>query len=300
MKSLLKGFVAFLRLEHNFSEHSIVAYTTDVKRFADYLHQHCPDIAIEAIDHTHCEVYLYYLNELGINRNSQARTLSGLKTFYKYLITNEVITENPLQIIDAPELHRKIPDVLTVQEIERLCATIDHSTPEGVRNRAMIETMYGCGLRVSELTTLSLSGLHFDAGLIRVIGKNNSERLVPINEQAIKHIMFYLQTIRQHLTIKIDGEDTVFLNRRGSPLSRVMVFLVVKEAAQKAVLTKNVSPHTLRHSFATHLYEGGADLRAIQDMLGHKSIITTEIYTKVDTQYLRDTLIQFHPRNNRV
>ena len=280
MKSLLKGFAAFLHLERNFSEHSIAAYTADVKRFADYLNQQHTDIAIEAIEPIHCEEYLYYLNELGIDRNSQARTLSGLKTFYKYLITDEVITEHPLQTIDAPKLHRKIPDVLTVEEIEQLCATIDHSTPEGVRNRAIIETMYGCGLRVSELTDLN-------------------ERLVPINEQAIKHIMFYLQTIRQHLTIKASGEDTVFLNRRGSPLSRVMVFLVVKEAAQKAGITKNVSPHTLRHSFATHLYEGGADLRAIQDMLGHESITTTEIYTKVDNQYLRDTLIQFHPRNNR-
>lgn len=299
MKSLLKSFAAFLHLERNFSEHSIAAYTADVKRFTDYLNQQYPDVAVEAIDHTHCEAYLFYLNELGIDRNSQARTLSGLKTFYKYLIVDEVITEHPLQIIDAPKLHRKIPDVLTVEEIEQLCATIDHSTPEGVRNRAIIETMYGCGLRVSELTDLNLSGLHFEAGLIRVIGKNNRERLVPINEQATKHIMFYLQTIRQHLTIKASGEDTVFLNRRGSPLSRVMVFLVVKEAAQKAGIAKNVSPHTLRHSFATHLYEGGADLRAIQDMLGHESITTTEIYTKVDNQYLRDTLIQFHPRNNR-
>jgi integrase/recombinase XerD len=210
LKSLLKGFAAFLHLERNFSEHSIAAYTADVKRFADYLNQQHTDIAIEAIEPIHCEEYLYYLNELGIDRNSQARTLSGLKTFYKYLITDELITEHPLQTIDAPKLHRKIPDVLTVEEIEQLCATIDHSTPEGVRNRAMIETMYGCGLRVSELTALSLSGLHFEAGLIRVIGKNNRERLVPINEQAIKYIMFYLQTIRQHLTIKTDGEDTVF------------------------------------------------------------------------------------------
>lgn len=296
---MIKSFAAFLRLELNFSEHSILAYTADVRRFAEFLKQQYPNISLEKIDHTHVEQYLYYLNELGINTNSQARTLSGIKAFYKYLLADEVIAEHPLQLIDAPKLHRKIPDVLTVQEIDQLCAAIDHSTPEGIRNRAIIETLYGCGLRVSELTGLLISSLHLEASLIRIIGKGNRERLVPINEQAAKHIGFYMQSVRQQMSIKIAGEDTVFLNRRGSPLSRVMVFLVVKGAAEKAGIDKNVSPHTLRHSFATHLYEGGADLRAIQDMLGHESITTTEIYTKVDNQYLRDTLIQFHPRNER-
>lgn len=296
---MIKSFAAFLRLELNFSEHSILAYTADVRRFAEFLSQQYPDISLEKIEHIHVEQYLYCLNELGINTNSQARTLSGIKAFYKYLLADEVITEHPLLLVDAPKLHRKIPDVLTVQEVDQLCAAIDHSTPEGIRNRAIIETLYGCGLRVSELTGLLVSSLHLEASLIRVIGKGNRERLVPINEQAAKHIGFYMQSVRQQMAIKIAGEDTVFLNRRGSPLSRVMVFLVVKGAAEKAGITKNVSPHTLRHSFATHLYEGGADLRAIQDMLGHESITTTEIYTKVDNQYLRDTLIQFHPRNER-
>jgi integrase/recombinase XerD len=226
---------------------------------------------------------------------SQARILSGVKAFYKYLAVENLISANPAEFLEAPKMQRKLPEVLDVSEIERMMGSIDQSKPEGVRNRAILETLYSCGLRVSELTGLRLSGLYRDSGYIRVIGKGDKERLVPIGTEALKRIDLYLDNVRCHLPVKAADSDTVFLNNRGTALSRVMVFYVIKDLARKAQITKKVSPHTFRHSFATHLIEGGADLRAVQQMLGHESITTTEIYTHIDREYLREVLRTFHP-----
>jgi integrase/recombinase XerD len=227
---------------------------------------------------------------------SQARIISGIKAFYRYLMMEDLLKQDPTQLLEAPKIRRKLPDVLSFDEIESIIAQIKAGTPEGQRNRAILETMYSCGLRVSEVVNLNISRLHFDAGFIRVIGKGDKERLVPIGRDAIKYINIYLEEIRVHVPVKKGFEDTLFLNRRGSALSRVMIFLVIKELTAAAGITKQVSPHTFRHSFATHLVEGGADLRAVQEMLGHESITTTEIYTHLDREFLRDTLQRFHPR----
>lgn len=295
--ALQNGFAAFLRLERRFSEHSIAAYLADVQRFGQYLADHHPSSSqLITASSQQVEQFLLYLNDLGITANTQARTLAGIKAFYKYLLIDEQITDYPLQLIDAPKLQRKLPDILLPNEIESICAAIDHSTPQGMRNRAIIETLYASGLRVSELTALRLSGLLLEQGLLRIWGKGKRERLVPIHAAAAAHLSQYMSHVRVHTAVQSEAEDVVFLNNRGSALSREMVFLIVQKAAKQAHINKKVSPHTFRHSFATHLYEGGADLRAIQVMLGHKAITTTEIYAKVDVQYLRDTLVQFHPR----
>ena len=227
---------------------------------------------------------------------TQARVLSGIKSFFGYLVLEEVIRKDPTELLEAPKLKRTLPSVLSVKEIGLLLGAIDHSTPEGQRNRAMLEVMYSCGLRVSELITLKLSGLYLDIGFVKVIGKGNKERLVPIGHEASKHVMLYKEHVRVHVPVKQGQEDFVFLNRRGSSLSRVMVFLFLKDLAKKAGIATNIHPHTLRHSFATHLVEGGADLRAVQEMMGHRSITTTEIYTHLDRAYLRSTLEKYHPR----
>ena len=238
-----------------------------------------------------------WLNELGLDVRSQARLISGIKAFYKYLLVEDILVEDPTELLETPRLNRKIPEVLNYEEIQRLLAAIDLSEPHGLRNRAMLETLYACGLRVSELINLRISNLYLDIGFVKVLGKNDKERLVPIGEEAVKHIGFYVEGVRRHLKIKKDSENVLFLNRRGSKLSRIMVFLVIKELAKLAGIEKNISPHTFRHSFATHLIEGGADLKAVQDMLGHESITTTEIYTHLDTDYLKETVLNFHPRN---
>ena len=228
---------------------------------------------------------------------SQARIISGIKSFYKYLLFEGEIKEDPSQLIEAPKLGRKLPDTLDINEIDRLLESIDHSTPEGTRNRAILETLYSCGLRVSELITLRLSHLYMEAGYVRVIGKGDKERLVPIGREAIKYINIYKDEVRNHITIKPGNEDYVFLNRRGAKLTRVMIFTIIKNLAKTAGIRKNISPHTFRHSFATHLIEGGADLRAVQEMLGHESITTTEIYTHLDRSYLQQVIKEFHPRS---
>ncbi|MCB0563801.1 MAG: site-specific tyrosine recombinase XerD [Phaeodactylibacter sp.] len=294
----IKGFEAYLLLERSLSAHTAQAYLSDLDKLQQFLklrdYTHSPlDIGAPQL-----EEFLQWLNNLGLAARSQARLISALKTFYKYLILENLTEADPTEMIDAPRLGRKIPEVLSYVEIQRMLAAIDLSHPQGTRNRAMLETLYACGLRVSELTQLRLSCLYLDIGFVKVIGKGNKERIIPIGEEAIKHIQLYLQSVRRsQMNIKKGQEDILFLNRRGKALSRVMVFHVVKETAAAAGIEKNVSPHTFRHSFATHLIEGGADLKAVQDMLGHESIITTEIYTHLDTDFLRQTILLYHPRN---
>ena len=234
----------------------------------------------------------------GIGANSQTRIISGVRAFFKFLLVDDAISEDPTEFVKRPRMERKLPEVLAISEVQAMIDTVDLSSVHGLRNRAMLETLYACGLRVSELTTLKLSNMHLDTGFIKVIGKSNRERMVPIGEVASKHIKNYIEHVRKHLNkIQKQDEDILFLNHRGTQLTRVMVFKIVKEAAEKAAIPKNVSPHTFRHSFATHLVEGGADLRAVQDMLGHESITTTEVYTHLDKEYLKETILQFHPRS---
>ncbi|UBM57176.1 site-specific tyrosine recombinase XerD [Marinilongibacter aquaticus] len=288
----IREFEHYLKLERGFSVHSIDAYVKDVRKLAQFSESTRPS-SISSADITRV---ISILNEIGLAQSSQARMLSAWRTFYKFLLLEEFITVDPTELIDSPKTNRKIPEVLHVHEIEAMCEAIDLSSHEGTRNRAILETLYSCGLRVSELNALRLSECHFEEGFVQITGKGNKSRLVPIGKQAIKYIALYIQHDRKQLEIEDKHQDFVFLNRRGKPLSRVMIFLIVKDLAEKAGLAKTVSPHTFRHSFATHLIEGGADLRAVQDMLGHVSISTTEIYTHLDRAYLQQTLQQFHPR----
>lgn len=296
----LKGFKAYLQLERSMSDNTVEAYLHDVEMLGEYIYAEQNNISIASIELKHLQQFLNYINELELTANTQARVISGIKAFFRYLLLEEAITKDPTVLLEAPKLRRALPVFLSIDEIEELFLAIDHSTPEGQRNRAILETMYGCGLRVSELTSLQISNLYLDVEFIKVIGKGNKERLVPIGSQAIKHIKLYREHVRSKLKkIKSGCEDILFLNRRGGQLSRVMVFLILKDLTEKSGIKKNIHPHTLRHSFATHLVEAGADLRAVQEMLGHKSITTTEIYTHLDRTYLRQTLEKFHPRYNK-
>ncbi len=296
----LNGFKAFMMLERALSEHTIEAYLGDVGKLATYLSLQGQELSPAQVETAQLEAFIFWLNGLGLGARSQARILSALKTFFKYLLTEDLIHVNPAETLEGPRLERHIPEVLSYEEIQRMLASIDLSEAQGTRNRAMLETLYACGLRVSELTNLRLTNLFLEVGFIKVIGKGNKERIVPIGEEAIKHIHFYEQGVRRlQKDIKKGSENILFLNRRGGKLSRIMVFMIVKDCAQKAGIEKNVSPHTFRHSFATHLIEGGADLKAVQDMLGHESILTTEIYTHLDTAYLRDTVLSYHPLYRR-
>lgn len=292
----IKGFTAYLQLERSLSANSVLAYVRDVEKLEQYLLAHNRQISPEQVTLEDLQSCAQWIAQLGMTATSQARIISGIKAFYRYLMMEDLLKQDPTQLLEAPKIRRKLPDVLSFDEIESIIARIKAGTPEGQRNRAILETMYSCGLRVSEVVNLNISRLHFDAGFIRVIGKGDKERLVPIGRDAIKYINIYLEEIRVHVPVKKGFEDTLFLNRRGSALSRVMIFLVIKELTAAAGITKQVSPHTFRHSFATHLVEGGADLRAVQEMLGHESITTTEIYTHLDREFLRDTLQRFHPR----
>ncbi|MCL4129185.1 UNVERIFIED_CONTAM: hypothetical protein GTU68_058101 [Idotea baltica] len=269
----------------------------DVTKLSEFVHLQLDDKTPSVLQLADLESFIVHMGSLGLGPRSQARMISGVKAYYKYLLLEDLIDDDPTSLLESPKLPKKIPEVLTVEEIDALFAAIDHSTPHGTRNRAILEVLYACGLRITELITLKLSNLYLDIGFIKVFGKNSKERLVPIGESAIKHLNIYIDTIRTQLP-KIDPiyEDFVFLNRRGRGLSRVMIFMIIKELAVEASINKNVSPHTFRHSFATHLVEGGADLRAVQEMLGHESITTTEIYTHLDKSYLRETLLNFHPR----
>ena len=295
-QSYIKHFKNYLRLERSLSGHSVEAYVHDADKLREYAELHGLAPSPTDITEEHLLGFLRYLTELGLSAHTQARFLSGIKAFFKYLLLENLIQEDPSELVESPRLPRKLPDVLSYPEIERMLEVIDHSTPEGTRNRAMLEVLYSCGLRVSELTSLQLTNCYFDIGFIRVLGKGDKVRLVPIGKDAIKYTEIYLNTIRNQLDVKKESEDIVFLNKRGGQLSRVMIFLIIKAVAEAAGITKNVSPHTFRHSFATHLIEGGASLRAVQEMLGHESIITTEIYTHLDRDYLRQVITEFHPR----
>lgn len=290
-----KGYKAWLQLEKSLSENSVEAYLHDIEMLTGYFTtqqiQKAPsDIALKDL-----ERFIHYINELGLSVASQARLISGLRSFFKYCLLEDISKTDPTLLLEAPKMRRKLPDTLAFTEIEQLIGAIDLSKPEGGRNKAILETMYSCGLRVSEVVNLKISCLFTDVGFIRVTGKGDKERLVPIGSDAIKYIHIYRTQIRNHISIQKGEEDILFLNRRGRRLTRVMIFLIIKELASIAGINKNISPHTFRHSFATHLVEGGANLRAVQEMLGHESITTTEIYTHLDREYLRDTLQQFHP-----
>ena len=290
-----RGFKAYLQLEKSLSDNSVEAYVHDIEKLTQYLLMNEVKKNPEELDLHHLEDFLQWINKLGMTPSSQSRIISGLRSFYKYCIQEQISKKDPTALLETPKLSKKLPDVLTFSEIEKIVDAIDVSSSEGARNKAIIETLYSCGLRVSELVNLKLSALYFDVGYIRVIGKGDKERLVPIGSSAIKYINLYKEQIRVHVPVIPGNEDVVFLNRRGRKLSRVMIFMIIKEAAKKAGISKSISPHTFRHSFATHLVEGGADLRAVQEMLGHESITTTEIYTHLDREYLRDTLQQYHP-----
>lgn len=292
--SIIKQFQDYLRLERSLSANSVEAYVRDVQKLAQFSEDRCEAIAVTEV---HLQNFLEWINELGMTPHTQARVLSGLKAFYKYLLFENIISTDPTALIDGPKLGRKLPDTLAFHEIEQLFSAIDLSTPEGQRNRAMLEVLYSSGLRVSELVELTLSHVYFDLGFLRIIGKGNKERLVPVGRDALKHLRIYIQEVRVHVPVKKGSENHVFLNRRGSKLSRVMIFTIIKNLAAEIGLKKSISPHTFRHSFATHLVEGGADLRAVQEMLGHESITTTEIYTHLDREYLKQVIQEFHPRS---
>lgn len=293
----LKNYIIYLKLEKGLAENSIFAYQRDVEKLRDY----CSPIGLTPfeIQRTHLTHFLADLFDLGISARSQARIISGIKQFYAFLLLENLIHHDPTEDLDTPKIGSKLPVYLTIEEVDLLQSAIDLSKPEGHRNKAIIETLYSCGLRVSELTNLKFSQLFFDEGFIRVIGKGNKERLVPVNPSVKKEILLYTEKIRIHQPIQKGFEDYIFLNRRGKPLTRVMIFTIIKKLSESIGLSKKISPHTFRHSFATHLIEGGANLRAVQEMLGHESITTTEIYTHLDKAYIRESIQSFHPRNKK-
>lgn len=292
----IREFKSYLQLEKSLSVHSVEAYLHDIQKLVEFLDLNHNTATPEKIDREHLEHFLIFLNETGMNDRSQARIISGIRAFFKFLLMEDLLDNDPSQLLDLPKLRRKLPDTLSYEEITKIIDAIDLSSPEGQRNKAIFETLYSCGLRVSELVELKISDIYFDVGFLKVKGKGNKERLVPIGESAIKYIKIYMQTVRNHQPIKKGFEDHVFINRLGSKLTRNYIFMLLKSLTEKAGIKKSVSPHTFRHSFATHLIEGGADLRAVQEMLGHESITTTEIYTHIDREFLRATLIQYHPR----
>ncbi len=273
-----------------------MAYLQDVEKLEQFLQSHHPTIQLEEITTSILQSFLQWIHELGMSATSQSRIVSGLKGFFKYLVLEDILSINPTELLESPKTSRKLPDTLSVEELDLLFNSLDLSTPEGTRNKAILEVMYSCGLRVSELTELRISHIYAQEQCIRVIGKGNKERLIPIGSSALKYISIYAENIRVQIKVANKCEDILFLNRRGGKLSRVMIFYIIKKATEQAGIRKNIHPHTLRHSFATHLVEGGADLRAVQEMLGHESITTTEIYTHLDREFLRETLTRFHPR----
>ncbi len=294
-ESYKKGFKAYLQLERSLSGNSVEAYMRDIEKLTHYLQQTGILKTPDQIKLNDLQLFLKWIGELGMSATSQARIISGIKSFYRYCLIEHISKHDPTTLLEAPKLKKALPDTLSFEEIENIIAQIDLSKPEGGRNKALLELLYSCGLRVSELVNLRISQLYFDVGFIRALGKGDKERLIPVGRSAVKYVNIYLKNIRVHAPVKPGNEDIVFLNRRGSKLSRVMVFLIIKELAKKAGIRKTISPHTFRHSFATHLVEGGADLRAVQEMLGHESITTTQIYTHLDREFLKRTLQEFHP-----
>ncbi len=293
----IKGFKNYLKLEKSLSQNSVEAYIHDITMLDTFLEIQKMKIPPAELRLNNLQSFIAWINGLGMSASSQARIISGIKAFFKYLVMENLIVNDPSQLLESPKLGRKLPDILSVDDINRLIDGIDLSSKEGTRNKAMLETLYSCGLRVSELVNLKLSNLHLEIGFVKVLGKGDKERLVPIGNVAIKLLRIYISEVRAMQTIRPGNEDVVFLNNRGAKLSRVMVFTIIKRLALKINLKKSISPHTFRHSFATHLIEGGADLRAVQEMLGHESITTTEIYTHLDRDFLRSAIIRFHPRS---
>lgn len=293
----IKHFAHYLKLERSLSANSIAAYVHDVELLKQFTELKKVKATPLTLTTKQLQLFLQYINELGMSAYSQARILSGIKGFYKYLMFEELIEKDPTELLEGPKIGRKLPDTLNYEEIVNLLEAIDLSTPEGGRNRAMLEVLYSSGLRVSELVELKRNNIYFDVGFLRVIGKGNKERLVPLGRDAMKYLKMYIDEIRVHVPVKKGFESHVFLNRFGKKISRVSVFTIIKSLAQAIGLKKTISPHTFRHSFATHLIEGGADLRVVQEMLGHESITTTEIYTHLDRDYLRQVITEFHPRS---
>jgi integrase/recombinase XerD len=293
----IRGFISFLKLEKSLSANSVDAYERDVKKLQQYLEIRELQLSPQEIDLKHLQDFMKWIHELGMTATTQARVISGLRAFYKYLIMEGITTKNPTELLESPKTGRKLPDTLSQDDVAKIIDGIDLSKPEGERNKAILEVLYGCGLRVSELVNLKISDIRFNEGFLTVIGKGNKQRLVPMGSHALRQVKTYMGQVRVHQLIKKGNEDYLFLNKRGTRLSRVMIFYIVKEAAEKAGIRKEISPHTFRHSFATHLVEGGADLRAVQEMLGHASITTTEIYTHLDRDYLRNNILKFHPRS---
>jgi integrase/recombinase XerD len=295
--SAIKGFKAYLKLERSLASNSIDAYSKDLEKLYQYADLQIIKKSPTEFSLLDLREFIKWVNELGMIPASQSRIISGIKAFYKYLLMEDMITSDPSELLETPKIQRKLPDTLSINDINKLIDAIDLSKPEGPRNKAMLEVLYGCGLRVSELTELRLSNIYPVIEFIKVTGKGSKERLVPIGGSALKALKIWIEQVRVHIDIKKGEEDLVFLNRRGSRLSRVYVFMLIKQLAESIGLKKSISPHTFRHSFATHLVEGGADLRAVQEMLGHESITTTEIYTHLDREYLKSTIIEYHPRN---
>ncbi|WP_316838895.1 site-specific tyrosine recombinase XerD [Pedobacter gandavensis] len=293
----LPSFKAYLKLERSLSGNSIAAYINDVQKLFQYFESIDQAPAVKEISSADLKKFISWINELGMLPSTQARVISGLKSFFSFLMLEQIIMEDPSALLETPRLGKKLPDVLNIEEINGLLNAIDASKPEGMRNKAIIELLYGCGLRVSELTNIKISNIFADSEFIKIIGKGNKERIIPIGATALKYIRIYLEQSRVHVPIKKGYEDYIFLNRRGTGLSRISVFTIIKDLALASGLKKSISPHTFRHSFATHLIEGGADLRAVQEMLGHSSITTTEIYTHLDRNYLKEVITGFHPRS---
>ena len=290
-----KGFENYLKLEKSLSQNSIAAYINDLSKLIAYLDKNHSKVNPLKVKLEHLKGFIAWLNEREISPRTQARTISGIKSFYKYLLIEGKISSDPTALVESPRIGRKLPDILSMEEIDNLIEAVDLSKSEGQRNKAMLETLYSCGLRVSELVGLKIKNLFFEQGFIKVEGKAGKERLVPVSGRAVDEVGRYLTGYRKKLNVAKDSENILFLNRRGKKLSRVMIFTIIKNLADKIGLKKSISPHTFRHSFASHLVEGGADLRAVQEMLGHASITTTEIYTHLDREFLRKTLEQFHP-----
>lgn len=293
----IPAYKAYLKLERALSGNSITAYINDVQKLFQYFESIDKAPSVKEISSADLKKFISWINELGMLPATQARVISGLKSFFSFLMLEQIIVEDPSALLESPRLGRKLPDVLNIEEINGLLAAIDASKPEGMRNKAIIELLYGCGLRVSELTNIKISNIFADSEFVKIVGKGNKERIIPIGTTALKYIRIYLEQSRVHIPIKKGYEDYIFLNRRGSGLSRISVFTIIKDLALASGLKKSISPHTFRHSFATHLIEGGADLRAVQEMLGHSSITTTEIYTHLDRDYLKGIINGFHPRS---
>lgn len=292
-------FKQYLQLERSLSKNSMEAYADDVKKLENYSSLFLNNQTPDKFSFKQLQNFVEWIATMGFSATTQARVISGIKTFYKFLVLDNDVQQNPAELLETPKIARKLPVYLSVEEIDNMLSYIDRSTAEGERNFSMLETLYSCGLRVSELTNLKITDLHLNDHYVKVVGKGNKERLVPIGKNAAKLIKTYISSIRSQVQTKKGAEDVLYLNRRGAALSRVMVFYIIKDLAKKAGIKKVLSPHSFRHSFATHLVEGGADLRAVQEMLGHESITTTEIYTHLDRQFLRDNILSFHPRNQK-